>query len=299
MSRTKLNRTPAVLAIAAAIFAFAAAPAPADPLAEANLTLDELIAGSKKEGKLVFYTSIPVKSARVVLGKFGKKHPWLKTSFIRKGGPVLAQQFYADKKSGVEKADVVNSGAAEVYTDFSRNEGAARVIERYRSAALLSIATCANSRGCGAARYSIIWNAPFSAPNRSPLAPSICFWIASARSILALDSSGIARRIAKHSETSRMSNISTKSARLAGATRARRFGSMVTKPSASSCQIASRTGIRLTANRLARCSCPSGAFGGSTPETISSRRVSNIAVAGEVRPAGRSSLAPVIIPPEL
>ena len=127
MSRTKLNRTPAVLAIAAATFAFAAAPAPADPLAEANLTLDELIAGSKKEGKLVFYTSIPVKSARVVLGKFGKKHPWLKTSFIRKGGPVLAQQFYADKKSGVEKADVVNSGAAEVYTDWHKQGFLAKI----------------------------------------------------------------------------------------------------------------------------------------------------------------------------
>ena len=66
----------------------------------------------------------------------------------------------------------------------------------------------------------------------------------------------------------------------------RRFGSMVTNPSASSCQIASRTGIRLTPNRLAKCSCPSDESGANTPETMPSRSASNIAVAGEARSAG-------------
>ena len=107
-------------ATVAVAFVFAAAPGSADPLMKGKLTLKQLIKGSKKEGKLVFYTSIPVKSARVVIKKFRKKHSWIKTSFIRKGGPVLARQFYADKKSGVEKADVVNSGAAEVYADWHR-----------------------------------------------------------------------------------------------------------------------------------------------------------------------------------
>lgn len=93
----------------------------ADVVAKASLTESELITGSKAEGgKLVFYTSIPNKSNTVVMKAFEKKYPWVKTAFIRKGGPVLAQQFYAEKSGGIEKADVINSGAAEVYPDFQK-----------------------------------------------------------------------------------------------------------------------------------------------------------------------------------
>lgn len=110
-----------VQATAAAIaYIFVITSVSAGSLEKSNLSLNELKEGSKKEGKLVFYTSIPVKSARGVMKKFEKTYPWIKTSFIRKGGPVLARQFYADKSSGVEKADVVNSGAAEVYADWHR-----------------------------------------------------------------------------------------------------------------------------------------------------------------------------------
>lgn len=89
---------------------------------KAKLTEKELIEGSKKEKELVFYTSIPVKSAPKYLKAFEAKYPWVKTNFIRSGGPVLAQKFYAEKGRRIEKADVVNSGAAEVYPDW-RNKG--------------------------------------------------------------------------------------------------------------------------------------------------------------------------------
>jgi iron(III) transport system substrate-binding protein len=113
--------------IVASLFALAGV-AVAGPLDKSKLTEQELIDGSKAEGgTLVFYTSIPVKSARVVMAAFEKKYPWAKTSFLRKGGPVLAQQFYADKKSGVDKADVVNSGAAEVYPDFRKKGFLAKI----------------------------------------------------------------------------------------------------------------------------------------------------------------------------
>jgi iron(III) transport system substrate-binding protein len=94
----------------------------ADSFSKDKLTESELIAGSKKEKELVFYTSIPVKSAPIFLKAFAANYPWVKTNFIRSGGPVLAQKFYAEKGRKIEKVDVVNSGASEVYPDW-RNKG--------------------------------------------------------------------------------------------------------------------------------------------------------------------------------
>ena len=127
MRSTQLKVWWLIVAMVAIAVVFAATPGVADPLGKGKLTHDELVAGSKKEGKLVFYTSIPVKSARGVIAKFSNKYPWIKASFIRKGGPVLAQQYYADKRSGVDKADVVNSGAAEVYADWHRQGYIAKI----------------------------------------------------------------------------------------------------------------------------------------------------------------------------
>lgn len=87
-----------------------------------ELTEEELIEGSKSEKELVFYTSIPSKSVPKFLNAFKARYPWVKTNFIRSGGPVLAQKFYAEKGRKIEKVDVINSGAAEVYPDW-RNKG--------------------------------------------------------------------------------------------------------------------------------------------------------------------------------
>jgi len=109
-------------AVLAAIWTTLGHPAAAaDPFAKPKLTEEELIAGSKAEGgKLSFYTSIPTKPYQAVIKAFEERYPWVKSTFIRKGGPVLAQQFYAEKAGGTDKADVINSGAAEVYPDFRK-----------------------------------------------------------------------------------------------------------------------------------------------------------------------------------
>jgi iron(III) transport system substrate-binding protein len=119
------------LVVAAVAFVGIASPlahANPDALSKPRLTEEELAAGSKAEGgALVFYTSITNTPNQAVLAAFQKRYPWVKTSFIRKGGPVLAQQFYAEKASGIEKVDVINSGAGEVYPDFHKKGFLARL----------------------------------------------------------------------------------------------------------------------------------------------------------------------------
>ncbi len=107
--------------------ALCAGAASANPFAKPKLTEQELVVGSKDEGKLVFYTSIPAKPYMTIIKLFEKRYPWVRTSFVRKGGPVLAQQFYAEKAGGLETADLINSGAAEVYPDFHKKGFLAKI----------------------------------------------------------------------------------------------------------------------------------------------------------------------------
>jgi len=87
-----------------------------------------LIAGSKAEGGvLTFYTSITNTSNAAVAAAFENAFPWTKLEIVRKGGPILAQQFYAEKAAGIERVDVINSGAAEVYPDFRKKRFLARI----------------------------------------------------------------------------------------------------------------------------------------------------------------------------
>ena len=126
----RIGRISPQLAIAALICMMAGYPwsAAADPFSKAKLTEAELVAGSKAEGgKLSFYTSIPNKPNQAAVAAFEQRYPWIKTTFIRKGGPVLAQQFYAEKSGGIEKADVINSGAGEVYPDFHKKGFLAKI----------------------------------------------------------------------------------------------------------------------------------------------------------------------------
>ena len=116
--------------VSLALIYFAAANAyAADPeLSSQTLTETALVAGSKAEGgALTFYTSITNASNAALVAAFEKTFPWTKLEIVRKGGPVLAQQFYAEKAAGIEKVDVINSGAAEVYPDFRKKQFLARI----------------------------------------------------------------------------------------------------------------------------------------------------------------------------
>jgi len=92
-----------------------------------NLTLDELIAGAKKEGKLVWYSSMPLPATQNILKKFNEVYPFIKVDFVRGGGLVVGQRFYTEKSRKVEKVDVITAGAMEVYPDWQKKGYLARL----------------------------------------------------------------------------------------------------------------------------------------------------------------------------
>lgn len=92
-----------------------------------KLTLDELIAGAKKEGNLVFYTSWPNFTIKAVVKKFKEAYPFLKVQHLRAGGLTTAQRFYAEKDKKVEKVDAIDTGAMEFFADWRRKGFLARL----------------------------------------------------------------------------------------------------------------------------------------------------------------------------
>ncbi len=118
----KIIRSLLVTIVAFGLLGVAAGATAADPFAKAKLTERELIDGSKKEKAFVFYCAFDTATIKMELKHFKAKYPWVNTSFVRAGGLVIGQKFYAEKARGIEKVDAICSGAAELYPDF-RNRG--------------------------------------------------------------------------------------------------------------------------------------------------------------------------------
>lgn len=101
-----------------------AAPALSDIAA---LTEEQLIEGSRGEQALVWYSAMPEPVVREALKKFEERYPWVKTDYIRVGGPMVIQRIMAEKERGVEKVDVFSSGEAESYPELRRRAYTARI----------------------------------------------------------------------------------------------------------------------------------------------------------------------------
>lgn len=101
-----------------------AAPALSDVAA---LTEGQLIEGSRGEKALVWYSAMPEPVVREVLKRFEARYPWLKTEYVRVGGPMVIQRIMAEKERGVENVDVFSSGEAESYPELRRRGYTARL----------------------------------------------------------------------------------------------------------------------------------------------------------------------------
>lgn len=95
--------------------------------AAARLSVEQLVEGAKKEGKLTFYSALPQFSNQQLTKAFTETYPFVKAEVVRAGGPVIAQRFSAEKARKVENMDVIYSGAAEVYPEWARADHIARV----------------------------------------------------------------------------------------------------------------------------------------------------------------------------
>lgn len=68
---------------------------------------ESLIAGAKKEGQFVWYTTTAQTDNKPVLDAFVKKYPFIKAQSIRAGGPELAEKFLLERRAGKYIADVI------------------------------------------------------------------------------------------------------------------------------------------------------------------------------------------------
>lgn len=90
-------------------FSRAAEGAEADPRSAA------LVEGAKKEGKMVFYTSVETEFARLLTSGFEAKYPFIKTDIFRSSHERIFSRLNIERKTGSFAADVLSVGEFETY----------------------------------------------------------------------------------------------------------------------------------------------------------------------------------------
>lgn len=73
----------------------------------------KLIEGAKKEGEMVFYTTMNVDDSTLLVRAFEKKYPFIKTKLFRLGSEQLLTKMLTEKRAGVLAADVVSNSIFE------------------------------------------------------------------------------------------------------------------------------------------------------------------------------------------
>jgi len=76
-------------------------------------TQEELIAGAKKEGKLVIYASATAQQLQMYIAPFQKRYPFIKTEFFRTGKQKLVTKILFEEQAKQHIADVVHTSVVE------------------------------------------------------------------------------------------------------------------------------------------------------------------------------------------
>lgn len=77
-------------------------------------TMEQLIAGAKKEGKLVVYASATAPQLQMYFTAFNKKYPFIKTEFFRTGKQKLVSKILFEEQARQYIADVVHTSVIEI-----------------------------------------------------------------------------------------------------------------------------------------------------------------------------------------
>lgn len=105
ISGTVLPRLGAIAA-AAAISLWSAMPASAQ-------SWDQIVAAAKKEGRVVFYTSLVQNGVEQLIEKFNETYPEIEVEFIRLGSNPLIERFATEFNAGRHLADVMSTAPDE------------------------------------------------------------------------------------------------------------------------------------------------------------------------------------------
>jgi len=74
----------------------------------------ELIAGAKKEGKVVFWSSMRIEDSRALAAGFEVRHPFIKVDIFRAGGEQIVNRALTEHLAGKTTYDVLNAFALKV-----------------------------------------------------------------------------------------------------------------------------------------------------------------------------------------
>src|SRR5690242_10028237 len=107
-----------IWAIAAAAI-FIAAPVLAEAPAPTKVT-PELIDAAKKEGKIVWYTTVELELAEMVAKAFEAKYPGIPVQVERSGAVLNFQRMSQEYASNIHTADFVNSSVAAHFIVWKR-----------------------------------------------------------------------------------------------------------------------------------------------------------------------------------
>jgi iron(III) transport system substrate-binding protein len=83
--------------------------------AESDPRITGLIEGAKKEGKMIFYTSVETEFARALTSAFETKYPYIKTDIFRSSHERIFSRLNVERKTGSYNADVLSVGEFETY----------------------------------------------------------------------------------------------------------------------------------------------------------------------------------------
>src|SRR5262249_58229523 len=75
---------------------------------------DELIRGAKKEGKVVFRSSMRIEDSRALAAGFEARYPFIKVDIFRAGGEQIVNRAIAEPLTGKTSYDVLNAFALKV-----------------------------------------------------------------------------------------------------------------------------------------------------------------------------------------
>jgi iron(III) transport system substrate-binding protein len=75
---------------------------------------EELVRGAKKEGRVVFWSSMRIEDSRLVAAGFEAKYPFIKVDIFRAGGEQLVNRAIAEHAAGKATYDVVTAFALKV-----------------------------------------------------------------------------------------------------------------------------------------------------------------------------------------
>jgi iron(III) transport system substrate-binding protein len=108
------------LAVSAAAITLGMAPAYAAP-PEPSKTTPELVEAAKKEGKVVFYTSIEVQVGEKIAKAFEAKYPGIDVQVERSGSERIFQRLGQEYTSKIYNADVVSTSDAAHFIIWKRD----------------------------------------------------------------------------------------------------------------------------------------------------------------------------------